>query len=320
MLEHDFRDLRFEEVGEFLEDLGIDFGVGRVFLGLGEVLFDVLFVLIEGVIFGNVHGEVIVQFRKLLLLDGVQFDFEDSVFRCQLFDIVLRELDVDIEFLADFVADDLVFEARDELAGAEGQLVAFALAAFERDIVDEAFEVDDGEVVEFGFTVDFDETGAALLLGSEFGSDVFVRDFGDGFLELEGLVVTDLDFGFDRGLQGEGQAVFADFLEVDVEGVVDDLEAGFVQSGFDSVGINDFECIFVEDAFAVISFDHAAGRLTFAEARDGDVLSLLLERLVDGVVEGFAVNVNDQFVEIGIDFFGRFQTHFGVLLSSTIKN
>jgi len=309
MLEHDFRDLGFEETGKFLEDLGVDFRFSGVGLGLREVLFDVLFVLVEGVIFGNVHGEVIVQFRKLLLLDGVQFDFEDSVFRCELFDIVLRELDIDVEFLADFVADDLIFETGDELAGAEGQLVAFALAAFECDVVDEAFEIDDGHVVEFGLTVDFDETGAALLHGGKFRVDVFVGDFGDGLLELKALVVTDLDLGFDGGFQREGQAVFADFLEVHVKGVVDDLEAGFLDGFFDCVGIDDLERIFVEDAFAVISFDHAAGGLTFAEARDGDVLSLLLECLVDGIVEGLAVNVDDELVEIGIDFFGRFQTH-----------
>ena len=310
MLEHDFRDLGFEETGKFLEDLGVDFRLSGVGLGLREVLFDVLFVLVEGVIFGNVHGEVIVQFRKLLLLDGVQFDFEDSVFRCELFDIVLRELDIDVEFLADFVADDLIFETGDELAGAEGQLVAFALAAFECDVVDEAFEIDDGHVVEFGLAVDFDETGAALLHGGKFRVDVFVGDFGDGLLEFKALVVADFDLGFDGSFQREGQAVFADFLEVHVEGVVDDLEAGFLDGFFDSVGIDDLERIFVEDAFAVISFDHAAGSLTFAEARDGDVLSLLLECLVDGIVEGLTVNVDDEFVEIGIDFFGRFQTHF----------
>ena len=71
----------------------------------------------------------------------VELHLEGGGFALQLLGVVIfGEGDVDVELIADVVADDLLLKAGDELAGADGQAEVLALAAVKRHAVQEAFE------------------------------------------------------------------------------------------------------------------------------------------------------------------------------------
>ena len=303
MLKHGLRDLTLDDAGEFLEDLGVDLGVSGLGLGLLEVLFRVLLELVNGVILGDVEDEVVVELRKLFLLDVVEFDLEGGVLASQVLNIVVRELDVDVKLLTGLVADDLILEAGDELAGSQGELVALALAAFECLAVDEALEVDGGEVVVLGLTVHLDKASRALEHGVDLTLNVLVGDLDDRLLSGEALVVVQLNVRLYGDFEAEFYAVLVHFLDVDVVGVVDDLNAGLFHSVGDDLREELLKSVIVEDALAVIFLDHSAGGFALAEAGDADVLLLAVEDLGDSVVELVAVHSNFKLIEVGVDVF-----------------
>ena len=97
----------------------------------------------------------------------MQFHFELCRFAGQFFAAVaFREGDVDHFFVARFHTDDLLFEARDELAAADVERELFRFAAFEGFAVEEPFEIDDGSVAAFNGAVLFDVNERGLRFRS----------------------------------------------------------------------------------------------------------------------------------------------------------
>ena len=106
---------------------------GRLFVGgFLQLLFQIVLVFFQRFKLADVGGELVVKFRKLLMRDRVDLHVEYGVLAFELFCVVFGgEGDVDILFLADVHADELLFKARDKGLGADDELLAFGRAAVE---------------------------------------------------------------------------------------------------------------------------------------------------------------------------------------------
>ena len=150
--------------------------------------------------------QLVVQSGQLLVLDLVQLDLEDSFLASQLSSLILGgEGHVDVELLASGVADDLILEAGDEGAAAQGQAVVLSLAALECNAIDEALEVDIDDVAVLSSALTGQLTGVALLHTLQLGVDGLVGNSMDRLLNGQTGVVADLDFGLDGDLDSQGQ-------------------------------------------------------------------------------------------------------------------
>ena len=158
------RDLDRRLLGDRVDNrpavLLLDFLLGR----LGDAGGDVVLELLQRVVAEVLGGELVVQLRKGLLFDGVDVDLEDGFLAGQVLGAVLvREGHVHDRVLAGLRAVELLFEAGDELAGAELQHVVVAGAALEGLVVELAEEVDVDEVAALGGAVDVFELAEAVL-------------------------------------------------------------------------------------------------------------------------------------------------------------
>ena len=138
----------------------------------------------------------------------VQLDLKDSSLASQLSSLILLgEGDVHVELLTGGVANDLILEAGDEGAAAQGQVVVLSLAALKSDTVHKALEVDISDIAILSSTLTGQLTGVALLHTLQLCLNSLVRDSMDSLFHRQTVVAADLDFGLDSDLDGQGDTV-----------------------------------------------------------------------------------------------------------------
>ena len=145
-------------------------------------------------------GELVVDGGVLRRLDRGRGGLELGRLAGQLFaGVVLRERDLQVAGFAGGDADQLLFEAGNELAGADHDLDILAGAAVERSAVDGALEGDRDPIAGFGLGA-FGLGGVgAVLVGDTLDGliDVGVGDLDDRLLDGEALEIGELDRGHD---------------------------------------------------------------------------------------------------------------------------
>ena len=105
-------------------------------MSLQDLCLNISTVFSEGIEFGNVLSEIVIQRGQLDLGDALEANLEGSSLAGQLCSMVLLgEGNVYVELLTDLVTGDLLLKAGDEGAGAKLQVVVLALAAFKSDTV-----------------------------------------------------------------------------------------------------------------------------------------------------------------------------------------
>ena len=148
VVDHDLRDIYFSVVDDSLQNFGIEFFQSLVGGFRFKAFADVGFEIVDAVEFAGFFSEFIVDGREFAAFYVVDFNGEDGFFTGQgFFKVVFRESNFDVFFIAGFAADELIFKARNEAAGADLERVGLTFAAFKCDAVDGAFEVDDSKVV-----------------------------------------------------------------------------------------------------------------------------------------------------------------------------
>src|SRR6185312_2122895 len=137
------------------------------------------------------------------------------------FRIVRREFHLHVALVANLGADELVLEARNELAGAEHQVEAFCLAARELLAIDAADEIDRDLVVLFGSFALGAVRIAARLLGQLHHRfvNLGLRHVADQLLDLELGDIGQLEIRHQIHLHGEFEVGLAidDLLDLAVE-------------------------------------------------------------------------------------------------------
>ena len=289
--EHGFGDIRLHQFDQLVAQRPFKGGVGGLLFSLLDICPNVGFVFIQRIEFRNVLRELVVQGGELDRLDAVQLAGEDRVFTGKFLRVVLGgEGDLHVERVADRVTDDLIFEAGDEAAAPELEVVLLGGAAVERDPVDRAFIVDVDRIVVLRGTVG-DVNGAAVpfLHALDFGVDFLVRDRDFLFLGFESDIALDLDLGLHVDGRLEQNAVLVDGLDIDL-GAADHVEFRFLDRRFVCVGHHLIDGVLVEHALAVHLFDDMTGRLSAAETGNGDGSFLLIENVRDRLFKGLLVD------------------------------
>ena len=241
----------------------------------------------------------------------MQLDLEDSSLTSQLSSLILLgEGDVHVELLTGGVANDLILEAGDERAAAQGQVVVLSLAALKSDTVHKALEVDINDIAILSSTLTGQLTGVALLHALQLCIDGLVGNSMDSLLNGQTVVVADLDFGHHSDLDGQGHALgLAGSIHRNL-GTANGLDAGFLHSCLVSSGEQLIDGIIGKDISAVHLLDQRTGSLALAEAGHGVLLALLLENIGHCALKGLSVDRELQLCHALLELFALDEIHF----------
>ena len=280
--------------------------VRMLLLVLKHLFLGICLQLVKRVKLADILDELVVELRQLLLLDLMELDLEGGVLALELLGIFLREGNVDFKLLARIVADHLLLKARDELVGAERQVVILALAALEGDAVDKALEIDHSHIAVLCSTIlHTDVTGVALAHLPDFLVDLFVLDLDIRFLGLQAFIFAELHLRLHSNLHLDDGTVLAHFLYFRIIGLVNRFQAGFLHSLPDRLRVDDLDGVLIKDLRAIDALNEGAGSLALAEAVHGNILFLLEIRFVDSVVKRCGINRYFQFAYTGLFQLGR---------------
>ena len=261
--------------------------LSAVLLPLEQILFNALLELVNGVVLAHILGEFIVKSGELLDLDLVELDLEHCVLGGKLGSVLRGEGHVNVEFVADAVADYLLLKAGDKGTRAEGEVIFLSLAALECLAVDKALEVDNGDIAVLGCSVvNVNYSCASLEHMLDLVIDFLGGDLRVALLGGEALVCLEGYFGLNGDVEAHLNALFGiHLLNVNIAGMINGSDACFVISGLNGFGEDYLERILIEYLLAIELLDHHKGSLALAEAGDGDGLSLLHVCLLDGSLE-----------------------------------
>jgi len=223
--------------------------------------------------------------------------------------VILREGHVDVELLAEPMSGDLFLKARDERVGAELEVIILVLAAFEGDAVFVSVVIERHMVARLrGPVLHVDKPGVARAELGQLVLDLFVGNSLDGFLDFDALIITNLDVRLHGHGRGERISVGAAVQQFDV-GAVNRLHARLLYGVLISGRIGFLNGVLIEMLSGIIFFNQSAGRLSFAESRNGQPLRVALIRGFYRAAELLGVYRDGELAFVGSGFFKMCQFH-----------
>ena len=208
------------------------------------------------------------------------------------------------------MANDLILEAGDERAAAQGQVVVLSLAALKSDTVHKALEVDISDIAILSSTLTGQLTGVALLHTLQLCLNSLVRDSMDSLFHRQTVVAADLDFGLDSDLDGQGDTVgLVSRVNSDFR-TADRLHVCFLDSSLESLGEQLVDGVIGKDISAVHLLDQRTGSLALAEAGHGVLLALLHEDIGHCALKGLSVDGELQLCHALLELFALDEIHF----------
>ena len=242
-------------------------------------------VLRDGLVVGDVLGQLVVHFRKLGLLDALDGDFEGGLLAGQRLNVVLGEGDDDIALVAGLHANDLLLEAGHERVGAELKVIILGRAAVKLLAIDEAGEVDRDMVAHLRLALNIEQAGVALLDIVHLFVDLALVKRFVVLRDLEALVLAELHFRIHADLKGVDQLfVLGDFL-VDQARRADALKAAVGTACLERILRQRLDGVGVEHFLAVHTLDDGARGLALAEAGHVEMVLILFIYFVDRIVK-----------------------------------
>ena len=242
-------------------------------------------VLRDGLVVRDVLGQLVVQLRKLGLLDALDGDFEGGLFAGQRLNVVLGEGDDDVALVAGLHADDLLLKAGYERIGAKLEIIVLGRAAVKLLAVDEAGKVDRDVVAHLRLALDIDQAGVALLDVMHLFVDLALVKRFVVLRNLEALVLTELHFRIHADLKGVDQLFVLGDLLVDQARSADTLKAAVGTAGLERVLRQRLDGVGIEHFLAVHALDDGARSLALAETGHVEMVLVLFIYFVDRVVK-----------------------------------
>ena len=242
-------------------------------------------VLGDGLVVGDVLGQLVVQLRKLGLLDALNGDFEGGLFAGQRLDIVLGERDHDVALVAGLHADDLLLKAGHERVGAKLEVIVLGRAAVKLLAVDEAGEVDRDMVAHLRLALNIEQAGVALLNVMHLFVDLALVKRFVVLRDLEALVLAELHFRIHADLKGVDQLFVLGDLLVDQARRADALKAAVGTAGLERVLCQRLDSVGIEHFLAIHALDNGARGLALAETSHVEMVLVLFIYFVDRIVK-----------------------------------
>ena len=242
-------------------------------------------VLRDGLVIRDVLGQLVVQLRKLGLLDALDGDFEGGLFAGQRLNVVLGEGDDDVALVAGLHADDLLLKAGHERIGAKLEIIVLGRAAVKLLAVDEAGKVDRNVVAHLRLALDIDQAGVALLDVMHLFVDLALVKRFVVLRNLEALVLTELHFRIHADLKGVDQLFVLGDLLADQARSADTLKAAVGTACLERVLRQRLDGVGIEHFLAVHALDDGARSLALAETGHVEMVLVLFIYFVDRVVK-----------------------------------
>ena len=209
--------------------------------------------------------------------------------------IILRESYVNIQFLIDLSADQLILKSRDKAVGTDGQVIILTFAAFESNTVNKAFEIQLDHIAALYCTViNVDGTRVLLLLFFQLSLDLFIAYGYVGLLNLYAFVLTKSNFRLNSyGSSKDKRFSGFNLYDIDLR-TGNDLQFALLCCIMVSHGHNAVGSILIKDTNAIHFLDHFAGCFTFSEARKSDFSSLFQVCRLDSFFKFFSGHFDGQ--------------------------
>ena len=188
-------------------------------------------VLGDGLVVGDVLRQLVVQLRKLRLLDALDGDLEGGLLAGQLRNIVLGEGDDDVALVAGLHADDLLLKAGHKRVRAKLDVIVLSRAAVELLTVDEAGKIDRGVVAQLRLALNVDQTGVALLDIPHLLIDLALVERLMILGDFKALVLAEDDLRIDGDLKGVDELLVVVDLLIEQAGRADALKAALGTAG-----------------------------------------------------------------------------------------
>ena len=207
--------------------------------------------------------------------------------------VLLREGYIYFHFLADFSAYQLLLEAGNKCAGADGQGVILAFSTFKGNTVYKTFKVNYGVIAILYGTVFYIDGSCTLF--PLFIDFCFHFLIGNGCVDLVNLypfVFAEFYFGFQRNFCSEDKRLAGlNLYDINL-GSGNDFFLTFSQCFVVSIGNQGIGCIFVENANTVHALNHFTGCFTLTETGDGDFVFLILVSFFDCFLKLVSIYLN----------------------------
>ena len=235
---------------------------------------------------------------------------EDGGLAGELLGIVFGEGDVHVALFTGDSADQRLFKAGNERAGAEREAVVFCLAALEGLAALKAFEVDDDGVAHLRGAVNGLDSRVALCHTIDFCVNFALFDLHLALGNLDALVLTEGDLRIKLGFDRQDHAALVGGVHVGNGGRTDSLELLVDDCRRIDLRENFVYGVLIENGCAIHAFDHLPRRLALAEAGQHDIFSALGICLIQRLLKLGLVNFDDD-LRLAVFFFYALYIHVG---------
>ena len=267
-------------------------------------------VLSDGLVVGDILGQLIVQRRKLGLLDALDGDLEGGLFAGQRLNVVLGEGDDDVALVAGLHADDLFLKAGHERIGAELEVIVLGRAAVKLLAVDEAGEVDRDVIAQLRLALNIEQAGVALLNVMHLFVDLALVKRFVVLRDLEAFVLAELHFRVHTDLEGIDQLFVLGDLLVDQARRADALKAAVGTAGLERILCQRLDGVGIEHFLAIHALDDGARSLALAETSHVEMVLVLLYTSLTALSKTSAGTFTSK-VAIFFSFFSMFWMFIG---------
>ena len=280
---------------------------GIIIFSLFKLFLNILFKLVKSIEFTDVLSKFIIKCRYFLNLYTMKLNFEHSILRSEISLIILREFNINIKLVPDFVADNLIFKAGNKLIWAYGKLIFFSLSALKRLAVNKALKVDNNYIVLFNRSViNIRNSWILLLHPCKLSFNFICRNLGRFLCSLKALILAELNLRLNSYFELHGYTVIAHLGNFKVIRCINRFKLRFLNSGSYRIGIYSLKSVLIEHTLAVIFFNKSTRSLSFSKSRNGNVLSLLKISLCNGILKSVAIYAYFKLPNIGIHLVWRF--------------
>ena len=171
-------------------------------MSLFDFCLKICLVFIKCIEFGNVLSKLVVKLGKFNLCKSVKLYLEYGCLARKVFSMVFcGESNVYVKLFINGVANDLLFKAGNELAGAKLKSIVFTLATFKSNTVNKAFKINYCCVVKLsGTIVSVDFTAVSFSYELKLVVDFIISNGSNLFVYFDTEVAFNLNVGLNEYL------------------------------------------------------------------------------------------------------------------------
>ena len=304
---HSFRNFNYCVFNKLFHNTAFEYTVSFCFFSCFNFFFKILFVVCNCVELTNVFNEFIVVFRKFFFHNFIKFNFEYCRFASKLFSTVsFWESNVNVKFVACFLANNLVFKTINKLTWTEFKVVIFTFTAFKCFTIHKAFEVDNSCIAFFSCSV-FNSNHFSISFECSINSifNFWFFNWNFFFFSCETFIFFNFCWRLNNYLKLYCEAVFIERNDFIIKRSSNWNNTCFFCSRIKKLWVFCINCIVPENFFTIVSFNNVFWSFTFTEARYIISTLVFVVSVRNCFFEFFALKWNFKSVNVCFCLFAR---------------